>query len=97
MRSSTVSKLNISPIFYISNGKREILGLPMGCKRIDSPISKSALVYLRVADFLPWIQNIIFNGGAKCVVKTSNFLNAVIFLGWEPIHFIQGVIHYGNE
>ena len=79
---------SISPIFYVaelsenSNAKMEILGIPMGCKRIDSPISKSALVYLRVADLLPWIQNIIFDGGAECVIKTPNILDSDVY-SWE--------------
>ena len=63
----------------------EIFGIPLGCKRIGSPISKSALVYLRVADFLPWIQNIIFNGGAKCVAETPNIQDAVVFEGGESV------------
>ena len=92
MQPSTFSKQNISPIFYVtewsnnSNAKMEILGIPMGCKRTGSPKSKSALVYLRVADFLPWIQNIIFNGGAKCVDEIPNIQDAFVFEGVESVY-----------
>lgn len=75
-----------SPIFYVaewgkdSNGKYEILGLPMGCKRSDSR-AKSALVYLRVADFLPWIKNIIMNGGGECLEEKPTIQDAFTFEG----------------
>lgn len=70
---------NFDPIFHATgSGKREILGIPMGCKSIESPEPASAIIYLRVAYFMPWIRSIMNNCGS-CAVKTEDALDAIIF------------------
>lgn len=64
----------------------EIIGLPNGvrCKydyieSTDSMITKSALVYTRLVDFMPWIQNILNSECGNRTIHFGNNLDAFVF------------------
>ncbi|XP_031635198.1 serine protease 40-like [Contarinia nasturtii] len=75
------------PLYHVlKNGSMEIIGIPKGvrCKydymeSTDSMITKSALVYTRLVDFLPWIQNILNIGCGDRTIHFGNNLDAFVF------------------
>lgn len=75
------------PLYHVlKNGSIEIIGIPKGvrCKydyieSTDSMITKSALVYTRLVDFLPWIQNILNIGCGNRTIHFGKNLDAFVF------------------